>query len=142
MAEKNGKKSKTKQATTRELVTYALLSATGGAAVAGVALAVRSHTGGTFAGLLLAVAVIGALHAAMWLGGAAMFVFFDQASRDPERTVSWCWRLAWAVAALSIPVSAYLLGFDRDQWIWGTGSTVVGLGIALFALLGRRPRKQ
>lgn len=141
MAKKNRMKGKTNQATTRELMAFALLSAAGAAAVSGLALAGRSQAGGVFGVLLLAVSVIGALYAAMWLGGAAIFLFLDQLSNEPERAVNWYWRLAWAVAFLSLPLSSYLLGFDRDQWIWGTGSTVVGLGILLFVLYGRHPRK-
>ncbi len=141
MAKKNRKKGKTNQATTHESVAFALLLAAGGAVVSGLALVGRSQADGVLGGLLLAVSVVGALFAALWLAGGAMFLFLDQLSKSPEKAVNWYWRLVWAVGILSLPLSSHLLGFDRDQWIWGTGSAVAGLGILLFVLYGRQPRK-
>ncbi|WP_332644005.1 hypothetical protein [Aeromicrobium sp.] len=136
------KKGKSKQVEPRQLVRAALLMAIGGAAVCGLALAARAQVAGILAGVLLVIAVIGALYAAMWIGGAAMFLFFDQLlSGDPERAVNWYWRLVWLVVLISVPLSGYLLEFDKDQWIWGTGSTVAGIVIALVVLYGRPKSK-
>jgi hypothetical protein len=131
---------KNKQVETRRLVGFALLSALGGVVVAGAALATRTQVSGVLDGVLVVVAVIGTLYAAMWIGGAAMFLFFDQLFKDPERGANWYWGLAWLATFLSVPSLSYLLNFDRDQWIWGTGSTVVGLIILLVVVV--RPQKQ
>lgn len=138
MAKKKGRKGN--EGEVGRMVGAALLMALGGVAVASIALAIRSQVGEALGVVLLVVAGLGMLYAVMWFGGAAMFVFFDQLVRNTDRAVSGYWIAFWIVALASIPLTAYLLEFDRDQWVWGTGSTVAGLLIAVVVLY--RPRRK
>jgi uncharacterized membrane protein YuzA (DUF378 family) len=130
-----------------ELVGFSLVAIVlPGLAVGVVSVVVRDLVGGWVGAVLLVPAILGFGYAVMGLGGAVMFAFFfaldETLSKDDERPMKAMGVALIVVLFLTIPLSAVLLGFDRDQWAWGVGSAAVGLAIALYALvvLPRRER--
>lgn len=130
-----------------ELVGFSLVAIVlPGLAVGVLSVGVRELVGGWFGAVMLVPAILGFGYALVGLGGAVMFAFFfalnEVAAKDDERPIKAMGIAFIAFLFLSIPLSAFLLSFDRDQWAWGVGSTVVGLAIALYALvvLPRRGR--
>lgn len=135
---KKGKKGK-KDASLPKLVGFSLVAIVlPGLAVGVLSVAVRELVGGWLGAVMLVPAILGFGYALMGLSGIVMFAFFVAlmaASEDDERPLKAMGIAFIAFLFLSVPLSAVLLGFDRDQWAWGVGSTVVGLAIALYALL-------
>lgn len=135
-----GRKRRKNAASLPELVGHSLVAIVlPGLAVAAVSLVVRELVGGWFGAVMLVPALLGLGYAVMGLGGAVVFVCFaglvHTATTDDERPIT-AMSIAFVVLLfLSIPVSALLLGFDRDQWVWGVGSAAVGLALALYALV-------
>lgn len=133
-------KGRQKDAALAELVQFTLVAVVlPGLAVAVSSLLLRALVDGWWGAAMFVAAILGAGYALMGLGGAAMSVVIagvvHAATKDDERPVRAMGHVLIAVLFLSIPLSAVLLGYDRDQWIWGVSSTAAGLAIALYALV-------
>lgn len=110
-----------------------------GLVVGGLSLAIRELVGGWIGSAMLVPALLGLGYALVGLGGVVMFVvlfaFLHAVTADDDRPIRRV-GVVWIVFLfLTIPLSAVVLSFDRDQWVWGVGSAAVGFAIVVYALV-------